>query len=68
MSKNLSYQEALIFCDAAQNKKDVAGWRTMSEYDSFIQNPSFDAKVYQHGNDIVIVFAGTDLQDKKEKV
>jgi len=65
MSKNLSYQEALIFCDAAQNKKDVAGWRTMSEYDSFIQNPSFDAKVYQQGNDIVIAFSGTDLQDKK---
>ena len=44
MSNNLTFNEALEFCTGAQENKDVAGWRTMKEYESFIPNPSFDVK------------------------
>ena len=66
MPKNLTYDEALKFCTGAQENKDAAGWRTMKEYDSFIPNPSFDVKVYQQGNDIVIAYAGTNMRDSKD--
>ena len=42
MSNNLTFNEALVFCSGAQENKDVAGWRTMKEYESFIPNPKFD--------------------------
>lgn len=65
MNKNLSFNDALMFCDASHNKKNVTGWETMTKYDSFIPNTSFQARVYKNNNDIIIALAGTDLNDKK---
>ena len=68
MNKNLSFDEALMFCTGAQENKDVTGWRTLKEYETFIPNPSFDAKVYQQGNDIVIAYAGTNTKDTNDLI
>ena len=52
--------ECLKFCDGAQNKKDVAGWETLHEFDYTSGNKQFDARVYKNSNRIVIAFSWTE--------
>lgn len=56
------FEETLKLCFGAHFNKDVKGWETLSEFDKYISNPDFNAKVYKKGNKVVIAFAGSDTK------
>ena len=61
MTKNLTYDEARIFCLGVQNNKEIPGWKTLNKYNDLSNNPAFTFKVYEKNNQVVLALSGTNI-------
>ena len=61
MKRTTKFDEILELCKATQSNKPPKNWETLNEFAITSPNVDFDAKVYKQGNNIVIAFAGTEM-------